>query len=155
MDNLTGLIVLVIIVGGIMFVKTESLPRGIRNKNPLNIRENQRVDFAWEGEHLLDLDGEFEEFIDPRYGYRAATRILQSYARRNIKTLEDIISTWAPSNENDTENYISVVEKRSGINRYTQVSKDQYADLFAAMTLVELGQQPYPKTLIEAGIALA
>lgn len=38
-------------------------------------------------------------------------------------TLADLITIWAPPSENDTENYISVVERKTGINRKTLLEK--------------------------------
>lgn len=153
MRQANGLLLLGLIA--MAFVFTKALPRGIRNNNPLNIRENNRADFDWLGEASIDFDDEFEVFQSPVYGYRAGARIIQSYNRRGITTLGDIISTWAPSNENDTESYIASVEKNTGFNRFTVITQTRLVDLFAAMTLHENGQQPYSRETIQQGINLA
>lgn len=138
-----------------MFKQTDPLPRGIRNNNPMNIRENQRSDFDWEGEHTLDLDSEFEEFITPTYGYRAAARIMISYSRRGIWTVEDIIGTWAPATENVVEDYITTVTDITGFDRKDTMTHGDYVQLFAAMTFHENGIQPYDSITISNGIGLA
>lgn len=139
------------------FVHTrDQLPRGIRNNNPLNIRENQRIDFDWEGELPIEVDDAFEEFVSPEYGFRAAARILKSYSNRGVRTLEGIISRWAPAGDNnDVESYIASVQRNTGIDRYAVVGKAQYVDLMAAMTLHENGQQPYTRDVIARGVELA
>lgn len=141
-----------VVIGGFVAVKKA---RGLRNNNPLNIRENKRTDYDWEGEAAGDFDAEFEEFVAPEYGVRAAVRILRSYARRGVITLEGIISTWAPDSENDTESYIKSVSKKTNIGRFDIVTEKDYPRLLAAMIYHENGSQPYAMSVIEKGIALA
>ncbi len=129
--------------------------RGIRNHNPGNIRENDRVDYDWEGEAYTDSDGEFEEFVSPEYGIRAIARILNSYASRGVITMGDIISTWAPRNENNTDSYISHVHQMTGIAPNDVVTKLDYPHLIAAIIRHENGVNPYSMELINTGIALA
>jgi len=139
-----------------MFKQTDPLPRGIRNNNPMNIRENQRSDFDWEGEHDEDFDPDFEEFTKPIYGFRASARILRSYSIRGVNSVEDIISTWAPAEDkNDVEAYIKSICDMTGLERKYLVDHRDYADLFAAMTFHENGMQPYSPDVISNGIALA
>lgn len=84
-------------------------PRGIRNNNPLNIRYNQRN--CWKGQ--TGTDGQFCKFSAPKFGVRAAVKILQKYAGLNSKlTISDIINKWAPrSDGNNTDAYIATVCK--------------------------------------------
>lgn len=114
-------------------------PRGIRNNNPLNIR----VGNVWLGERPNPTDGQFEEFVSMKYGLRAAFVILRRYIRRyHHDTIRTIISTWAPSNENATDNYISIVSQRTGIDpddRLTYEDKESMVKLVAAMAFVECG----------------
>lgn len=87
---------------------TKTTPRGIRNNNPLNIR----IGNTWLGERPDPQDKAFEEFVTIEYGYRAAFCILRRYIKRYRKnTISDIVSTWAPASENNTQRYIDVVSK--------------------------------------------
>ena len=79
--------------------------RGLRNNNPLNIR---RTAIRWIGARIEQTDKSFVQFTSMAYGYRAAWKILQSYYERFCQqgkpfTVRNIISRWAPPNENDTE----------------------------------------------------
>ena len=82
-------------------------PRGIRNNNPLNIRYN--TGNCWVGQ--TGSDGQFCKFSAPKYGVRAAVKILQKYAGQDSKlTISDIINKWAPrSDGNNTDAYIATV----------------------------------------------
>lgn len=82
-------------------------PRGIRNNNPLNIRYNPRN--YWVGQ--TGSDGQFCRFVSPKYGIRAAVKILQRYAGKDGKTtVFEIINKWAPrADGNNTEKYIEAV----------------------------------------------
>lgn len=115
-------------------------PRGIRNNNPLNIR----IGNTWLGERPNPTDQEFEEFVSMEYGLRAAFLILRRYIRRYGKnTVTSIVSTWAPSSENNTIRYIDTVCAKTGLGPTQEI---QYEDevtmcrLVAAMAFVECGQ---------------
>lgn len=86
------------------------LSRGIRNKNPLNIRNN--VNNNWVGLSSNNPDNKgFCIFTDAKYGYRAAHKIMKSYSNRGILRVFDVISTWAPSSDgNHPENYFQTVK---------------------------------------------
>jgi hypothetical protein len=88
-------------------------PRGYRNNNPLNIRHNKDL---FQGE-ITGPDASFKTFSSMPYGYRAAFVTLATYNSRGLNTIAKIISCWAPPNENHTGNYITTVEKLSGIPR--------------------------------------
>jgi hypothetical protein len=45
------------------------------------------------------------------YGYRAGFVILHTYLVHGLNTIEKIIVRFAPPTENNTENYITSVEK--------------------------------------------
>lgn len=81
--------------------------KGIRLNNPGNIEHGQ----PWHGLHAQQIDKRFCRFIAPQYGIRAIHLILQSYAKKyGIRTIEGIISRWAPPSENNTESYIRHVD---------------------------------------------
>lgn len=129
----------------------QSLPRGIRNNNPLNIEKGE----SWEGLSIDQPDSRFSTFVDARFGFRAAARILKSYKRRGVVTLGDIINTWAPSFENDTESYINHVSGLTGIGADDVVDEAGYAVLLAAMTEHENGSNPYSVDFISEGLSWA
>ena len=116
------------------------IPRGIRNNNPLNIR----VGNVWLGEVKNPTDPHFEQFNSMEYGWRAGFVLLRRYIRHYKRlTIEDIISSWAPSNENNTKAYIDTVVKVSGIpsNRILHYSdKETMCKLVDAMCFVENGK---------------
>lgn len=115
------------------------IPRGIRNNNPLNIR----VGNVWLGEVKNPTDPHFEQFNSMEYGLRAGFVLLRRYIRHyKRQTIQDIISSWAPSNENNTKAYIDTVVKVSGIpsNRILHYSdKKTMCKLVDAMCFVENG----------------
>ena len=86
----------------------KAIPRGIRNNNPLNIR----IGNNWLGErNPAECDDPcFEQFISMEYGLRAAFCILRRYIRHyHRNSISKIVTSWAPSNENDTARYIDFV----------------------------------------------
>jgi hypothetical protein len=135
----------------ILFTKTTNTPRGIRNNNAGNIRWDGQT--QWLGMTGADADG-FVVFSDPIYGVRAMTKILKSYNRRGVFKLNDIVSTWAPSNENDTVSYIKSVSKNTGIDADATVIPAQYPAVISALIYHENGQQPYSEDLIKNGVLL-
>lgn len=91
-----------------MNTRKKEIPRGIRNNNPLNIR----IGNNWMGERpAADCDDpEFEQFISLSYGLRAAFCILRRYIKHYHRIrVGQIIRSWAPANENDTEKYVDFV----------------------------------------------
>lgn len=131
-------------------------PRGIRNNNPGNIR---RSDVKWVGQAAEQPDPDFVTFQAPEYGIRAICRILLTY--QNIdqcKTIRQLISRWAPPNENDTEAYIGAVSTSSGLGPDDPAPVQQAAvmtPMVWAIIRQENGEQPYPSSLIAQGLALA
>ncbi len=91
-----------------------SLPRGIRNHNPLNIR---RTASQWKGLAEVQQDKEFCQFESLEWGWRAAFYLLTRtyYQKYRLTTIRAVISRWAPPNENHTEVYIQNVARLTGI----------------------------------------
>lgn len=129
-------------------------PRGIRNNNPLNIR----IGNTWLGERKNPTDPDFEEFVSMEYGIRAAFLILRRYIRRYGKnTVTSIVSTWAPSTENNTLKYIDTVCAKTGLTPTQPIAFEDRAtmcQLVFAMAFVECGQ-PIDYEVIEKGYSLA
>lgn len=126
-------------------------PRGIRNNNPGNIR----LGANWQGMSTVQNDGSFVQFISPEWGIRAINKILDSYQRRGVVTVQDIIATWAPPNENDTQAYISAVANGMRATPDTVVTKDLRTGLIAQIIKHENGVQPYDLAQIDSGVAMA
>lgn len=122
-------------------------PRGIRNNNPLNIRENGT---NWQGR--VGNDGEFVQFSMASLGVRAAARILKNYRDKyGINTVSGIINRWAPPNENDTQSYIESVAKKVRVSPSQTLGDSDYPNLIRAMIYHENGQQPYAADVINQG----
>ena len=136
-----------------MTTNKKRTPRGIRNNNPLNLR----VGNNWKGEVEYPSDPTFEQFTEMKWGVRAAFVVLRNYiVRHRCNTIRDIISRWAPSNENDTERYIRQVAYLSGIEVGEKIIWSYYdvKRLFDAMCLVENGMY-IDDSVIEEGWVLA
>lgn len=135
---------------------SETEPRGIRNHNPGNIR---RSDDAWLGKVAEPTDDAFEQFESPEYGIRALVKIIRNYRTLyDLETVAGIIGRWAPPHENDTEAYIESVCNYIGCEPDETLdldSVDLLHDLAASIIRHENGQQPYSRTQIESGIAMA
>lgn len=78
-----------------------------------------------------------------KWGVRAAFIILKNYIRRyKLYTVHDIVSRWAPNNENDTSNYVKKVLEISGFSsrhQFDWLNINEMTDLFQAMCKVENG----------------
>jgi len=84
-----------------------SIPRGLRNSNPGNIRKTKD---KWQGLSEVQRDPDFFQFKAPEWGYRALIRTLQNYRwRHGCVTVADFIRRWAPPVENNTGGYINRV----------------------------------------------
>lgn len=127
-----------------------TIPRGIRNNNPLNIR----IGNTWLGETKEPTDSEFEQFISVKYGLRAAFCILRRYIRRYHRdTIRKIVSSWAPASENDTEKYISFVAHTMMITADDTIryeDEEKMCRLVQAMARMECGQVIEMNTIVES-----
>ncbi|WP_455630522.1 structural protein P5 [Parabacteroides sp.] len=122
-------------------MRNNSLPRGLRNNNPLNIRRNSDV---FQGEVNPSRDKEFKQFKTKAHGYRAGFKILSNYYRiYNLTTIRKMISRWAPENENNTSAYVSLVSSYSGIGPDDPISfdREQMIRIVAGMSRVENGRE--------------
>lgn len=120
----------------------QTLPRGLRNNNPLNIRISTD---KFVGEVRPSQDKAFKQFDTMAHGYRAAFRVLRTYINNyKCDTIRKIVSRWAPKNENHTENYIKVVSERSGITADEPIladNREMMIRIVAAMSFVENGRE--------------
>ena len=92
-----------------------SLPRGIRNCNPLNIRRSKD---KWKGMKALQSDAQFVQFESLEWGWRAAFYLLTRtyYHKYRLYTIRAIVTKWAPAIENNTKAYINNVSRLTGID---------------------------------------
>lgn len=140
-------------------------PRGIRNNNPGNIRWGD----DWKGlvDQFSRTDKDFCQFREAKWGIRALVKVLLNYRKRpgisgvgesGIDTVREIISRWAPPNENDTEAYIQSVAKACGVapNMALDLTdKTLMLKMVKAIISHENGIQPYTDTILLSGIGLA
>lgn len=125
--------------------------RGIRNNNPGNIDYNPRND--WRGQLPPDpaVEPRFARFDSPLNGIRAIAKLLVNYRDKNgLRSVEALISRWAPSSENDTRAYARAVAAEVGVPSQIGIRLDQptLEKLVTAIIRHENGQQPYPAELI-------
>lgn len=128
-------------------------PRGIRNNNPGNIR---RDGTGWLGLAPQQTDPDFFQFTTPEYGIRAIARILKSYQREGITTLQEAIGRWAPPVENNTQAYVSAVCSACGVNPGDTIDLTaKLPQVIPAIIQHENGEQPYSAQTISYAIAMA
>ena len=142
-----------------------STPRGIRNNNPGNIRWGD----DWKGlvPQAQRTDKDFCQFYDIKWGIRALVKVLLNYRKRpgmpgvgnsGIDTVREIISRWAPPNENNTEAYIQSVAKACGVKPNDAIDltdKTLMLNMVKAIIQHENGIQPYTDAILLDGIGLA
>ena len=135
----------------------QRLPRGIRNNNPGNIRHGAN----WLGlnPNGRNIDSAFCGFTAPVYGIRALAKVLVNYKRiHGLNTVRQIVSRYAPPNENQTTAYIQSVAKQLGVYPDTVIDIEERGVLtvfIKAVIRMENGIQPYSDELIQQGIELA
>lgn len=83
---------------------------GLRNNNPGNMRPGGR----WDG--TVGTYRGFDVYDSPERGVQNLWKNLCAYQRSGKNTVQKIISTWAPSSENNTGAYISNVCSACGVS---------------------------------------
>lgn len=130
--------------------------RNVRNNNPLNIRENDWANDDWVGEHKRDLDSQFEEFIDPEHGFRAAYKIINRYRKvYNLYSINAIIKRFAPKSENDTNAYVDYLTEKLNKLSWTPVWESEMPDLLFWMAEYEGAKGAFTMEQVLKGIQLA
>lgn len=133
-----------------------TLPRGIRNNNPGNLRHTAD---PWQGLAAPQTDKEFFVFKTPTYGIRALARTLINYQdEHKLRSIRQIICRWAPAHENNTTAYISSVAKASGFDADRPLDMHKFEHLSAITRAIirhENGQQPYTDAEITKALVLA
>lgn len=127
-----------------------------KNYNPLNIRASNS---DWLGK--TGSNKGFEVFSNPEYGYRAAAKNLYtSNTKYNNRSVRDLITRWAPPNENNTEKYIDVVSTDLGVDPDADLGNlesnpELTKKLLKSMTKMEGANNNFNDKHIENGVALA
>ncbi|MCC8421477.1 lytic transglycosylase catalytic [Photorhabdus thracensis] len=120
--------------------------RGLRNNNPGNLN------FAGQrGATRENGEGRFASFETAFDGLRALSRQLTLYAKRGLITVRDIITKYAPPEENDTEGYIAFLAKWLGVDPNARLNLRDPQMLTAMMNGIihrENGRNPYSSELI-------
>lgn len=132
-----------------------TLPRGIRNNNPGNIRYDGT---RWQGragqDGTTDSPG-FVIFADMAWGSRALGLALTNMINKGADTINTLISDWAPPSENDTAAYIASVSSDTGLDAGTQLGTDPdtIASLIRAIANHENGNSISAQYLADTDIA--
>jgi hypothetical protein len=138
--------------------------RGEANNNPGNIDRVKGV--TWKGQNP-DQSGDvrFIVFLSPVWGLRALARVLLTYSHvypqnteRDIDTVREIISRWAPGGENDTEAYVNAVARITGYlpDQTIDVTDPKVMSaLVVSIVRQENGRNVYHLDVIEDGVQRA
>ena len=102
------------------------------NNNPLNIRYNPAN--RWQGQ--TGENKGFCVFKSKAYGFRAGYRLLVNYLKNGHDTIEKIVGRFAPSHENNTENYIRFVEDDCIIDRKQSLGYESIHDYWALIMIL-------------------
>ncbi|EAM7297144.1 hypothetical protein LVO39_005333 [Salmonella enterica] len=105
-----------------------------RFNNPANLR------YAAGYETASTRSGKFAVFPSLDEGVLAAAKQLQIYGTKGINNIHDIISKWAPSNENNTKAYIGHVVNSTGCSEFEKLNLNDtrtLAKLITAMSVKE------------------
>jgi len=128
--------------------------RGERNNNPGNVRHLAGV--TWHGQRDEQTDDAFVQFVDPVFGIRAIVRVLRSYEREGLHTIQSAIDRWAPPNENNSQAYVLAVCEDCDIAPSDVVDfTDIMPKLVKAIIKHENGECIYSDAQINEGITLA
>ena len=131
--------------------------RGWRNRNPGNIEHVPAN--RWQGLADPPSDGRFCRFTSHEHGIRALAALLTSYQdRRGLRTVQEIITRWAPPGENDTGAYVAAVARRMGVGAEEPVDlhrHDQLRPLVEAIIAQECAGLAYPAAVIDRALTMA
>ena len=125
------------------------MTRGYQNKNPGNIRLNAET---WKGE-IPGKDKSFKTFKSMAWGYRAIFVLLRTYINALGKdTIRKIISTYAPTSENDTSAYIFTVCEIANLEPDEKIyfsDEGKLVDIVAGISYQENGIKPNMADIME------
>lgn len=134
-------------------------PRGVRSNNPGNIDYNPAN--KWQGQLPPNpaLEKRFARFDVAENGIRALGKLLLTYQRKyNLRTIEALISRWAPGVENDTASYVAAVEKQTGTAPGAPVDLHNVAVMTGVVKAIihhENAGYQYPEAVVQEGVRRA
>ena len=136
--------------GGVVYAQ-DGLPRGLRLRNPGNIRPGA----GFYGE--MGDDGGYAEFESDEAGIRAIQRLLSTYGSKyGINTLRGLANRYAPPSENPTSNYLDFLSEKTGIGPDEEIDlAGRGSDIIPAIIGFEQGQQPFSQEFINRSIEAA
>ena len=107
----------------------------IAKNNIFNIRQGAK----WQG--MTGTKKGFVEFKNQEYAIRAWLILMRTYRRRyGCKTIRQIVTRYAPPNENNTEQYIAYCRRQLHLEPDSTLNFDcEYIQLAAAMAKMETG----------------
>ena len=105
------------------------------SKGDVNLGNNNTTNMRKVGSNDFQSFGSYEE------GKAKTINQLKTYASRNINTLAQIISTWSPPNENDTQALIKNAAQRSGIDPNMKLDMNNPMTLDAISGLIAQQEQ--------------
>ncbi|MGE7139136.1 hypothetical protein ACQKIE_16035 [Luteibacter sp. NPDC031894] len=129
-------------------------PRGVRNNNPGNLIQ---TDVQWEGK-TASADPQYESFATPEHGIRALALNAQHMQGQGAQSVSDLITKWAPPNENNTAAYINAVAKQMGVDPNGNIDLQDPATLTAFTQAVvdhENGPGHYTPQQVQTGVEAA
>ena len=124
-----------------------TVPRGIRNNNPLNIIRTKTV---WVGMAKEQKDKKFVTFEKMEFGWRAAFVLLTGtyYKKWHLNTIRKIITRWAPPQDgNNVGRYINFVASHMRYDTDATLpppwqEPERWQDLAWVMAMMENGSYP-------------
>lgn len=132
----------------------KTTPRGLRNNNPGNIRNNDKVKWQGEVDASCKKDFAFEEFKDRTSGYRALLKLLRNYNKlHGCRSIADYIRRWAPEHENNTSGYITRVCREMQVPTSCVPDPDDKSVMVAFAAAISQVENGVPAVLseVEAG----
>lgn len=115
------------------------------SKAPLNQRNNNPG-------NLRDAEGQYRKFNTPQEGIKSMqddllvkisgrSKAMESrFGKGYTANLSNLITTWAPPSENDTQAYINFVSEKTGIDPLYPLSEDDINKIMPAMIEFEGGK---------------
>ena len=128
---------------------------GFRLNNPGNVERGQ----SWLGLAPVQQHGRYATFIAPEFGIRVIAYLLAKYQRDyGVNTIRQFVSKYAPEHENPIDAYITNLARWVGVNPDTTINLVALAPRIVRGVIAQeigYGEQPYPDSVIDTGIAMA
>lgn len=135
--------------GNVNYGETSNQALGLRNNNPGNLRV---------GPNATGSNRGFVTYGNSNDGLAAMARQLMLFGDRGNNTLNNMIHTYAPRSENDTQAYINSVSAATGFQPQQRMdlhNPEVLKSVMAAMIQHENGAQPYTEDEIRGAIQTA